>query len=81
MVGLHTTAGDQGIAALILGIGMALFFGNENEATFIFIIFPVSVLVTNVLEYMKRKRLKEILLWLFLLMPIIFLTLQYGILK
>ena len=65
------------ITALILGISTALFFGNENQTNFIFIIFPISVLTTHFLERIKKKRLKEILLWLFLLIPVIFLIAQH----
>lgn len=67
------------MVAMVLGAGMALFFGNENKTTFIFIIFPVSVLVTNALERMERKRLKEVYLWLLFLMPVALLIVRYSI--
>ncbi len=69
------------MAAMVLGAIMILFLGNENKTTFIFIVFPVAVLVTNALERMERKRLKEAYLWLLFLMPVALLIVRYSILK
>ena len=69
------------IVAMVLGAAMALLFGNENKTTFIFIVFPVAVLVTNALERMEKKRLKEAYLWLFFLMPLALLIARYSILR
>ena len=66
------------IVALITGICTVLLFGNEEETTLIFILFPISVLVTNYVERIKKPWIKESFFWVFLLLPVVFLFLRLS---
>lgn len=64
------------IIALLTGVGMVLFFGNTHKTTLLFTVFPFSVLFANYLVRRKKKWIRELLLWIFLLAPIAILMLQ-----
>ncbi len=60
---------------LIVGIAIAILSGDKNGAEFLFISFPMAVIVTNYIELISRKWLKESVLWIFFLLPIALLIL------
>ncbi|NAS31640.1 hypothetical protein GTQ40_11705 [Flavobacteriaceae bacterium R38] len=60
---------------LIISFAILLLSGNKGGAEFIFIGFPLAVIVTNYLELITRKWLKEAILLLFIIFPIISLML------
>ena len=66
------------IVALLVGISMVLFFGNGEKTTLIFMLFPLSVLFANYLVRIRRKWIRESLLWLLLLAPAALLILQFS---
>lgn len=58
---------------LIVGIAIALLSGDKGGAEFLFIAFPLAVIVTNYLELIMRDWYKESILWVFLLIPLLLL--------
>ena len=59
------------IVAFFISSFIVLLSDNENTPQFIFMAFPFAVLVTNYIELIEKKWYKELLLWLFILMPFI----------
>ena len=57
----------------IVGVVIALLSGNYESAEFVFIAFPLAVIVTNYLELINAKWYKESILWIFLLIPVLLL--------
>lgn len=60
---------------LIIAIAIALLSGNRGGSEFLFIAFPMAVIVTNYLELIVREWYKEVILWIFFLMPMLLLVL------
>ncbi|MCB0374958.1 MAG: hypothetical protein KDD04_03470 [Sinomicrobium sp.] len=73
---LKQTTGFLMIIALLTGISMVLFFGNAERTTLVFMMFPFSVFFANYLDRIKKKWIKEAVIWIFLLAPAAVLMLQ-----
>lgn len=63
------------IVAFFISLFIVLLSDNENTSEFIFMAFPLAILVANYIEVIEKKWLKEFLLWLFLLLPFFILML------
>ncbi|NER13235.1 hypothetical protein GWK08_07275 [Leptobacterium flavescens] len=62
-------------ALLFIGISIVLLSGNRNGGEFIFIAFPLAVVITNYLEIISRDWLKNTIIGVFLLLPLLLLVL------
>ncbi len=69
---------NQILLVLILFIGLAVSLSatNKNGIEFFFVFFPLSVLLTNAIETIKLKWLKELILWSILIAPVILFLLK-----
>lgn len=63
------------LLALFILLIMVLLVPKKTGAEFIYIMAPTAILVTNLLETLKEKWFKEVLLWLLVLMPVIIIFL------
>lgn len=58
---------------LLIGILMIVFSNNTNGSEFTYVFFPVAVILANGVEGIKRKFLKDILLAICILFPVVLL--------
>ncbi len=63
------------IVTFFISLFIVLLSDNENTSEFIFIAFPLAVLMTNYIEVITKKWIKEVLLWIFILLPFFILML------
>ncbi|MFY0631938.1 MAG: hypothetical protein JXR05_16365 [Flavobacteriaceae bacterium] len=58
---------------LLIGLLMIVFSNNPNGSEFMYAFFPVAVILTNWVEGIKRKFLKDALLGICILFPVVLL--------
>ena len=61
----------------LLGLFIIAVTPSKNGSEFIFLFVPLSIIVTNYIEVVPSKWLKETLLWVIILIPIALLILSF----
>ena len=59
------------LQALIIAMVIAIVAEKKNGAELIIGIFPITIYITNMLQRLKRAWVRELVLILFLLLPIV----------
>ncbi len=60
----------------LLGLFIITVTPSKNGSEFIFLFVPLSIIVTNYIEVISKNWIKEALLWVMILMPIVLLVLS-----
>jgi hypothetical protein len=56
---------------LIIGLAISLLAKDKNGTEFFFLFFPLSILLTNTIETLRLRWVKELILWSFIFAPFI----------
>ena len=63
------------VLSAIISLSIILIAPNKNGSEFIFLFAPLSIIMTNYLEVTREKWFKEVLIWVLVLIPAVFLIL------
>ncbi len=63
------------LVSLTIAIMIVVVAPNKNGSELVFCVFPLSIIVANYIENLKKTWLKEGILWVFVLLPIALLVL------
>lgn len=63
------------IVAFLVSLFISLLSTNERASEFIFMGFPLAIIMTNYIELIKKWWYKEFLLWTFIILPFVVLML------
>ena len=63
------------IVAFLVSLFISLLSNNERTSEFIFMGFPLAIVMTNYMELIKKWWYKEFLLWTFIILPFVVLML------
>ena len=63
------------VLSAIIGLAIIAIAPSKNGSEFVFILDPLSIIMTNYLEVISEKWFKETLLWILVLTPIVLLML------
>src|SRR5690606_25408576 len=63
------------VLSSVISLLIILISPNKNGSEFIFLFAPLSIIMANYLEVTKEKWFKEVLIWILVLIPAVFLIL------